>query len=218
MVLPEKYILVRKDVKHARMRVSEDGRIRVIVPFAFTEQDIDALIKKKKSWVEKNESFFEGMARIELQRNQLLLFGNRYSYFYDSSYERKVIVDHVNKTIKAKRDLLNQKIQEAWYQSISKNYLQKRTQELAHKLNFPYESLYIRNQKKKWGNCSKEKNISLNWRLIKAPLCVIDYLIIHELIHTQIMNHSIKFWTMLKSHYPDYREAVKWLDKYGNSL
>lgn len=218
MVLPEKYILVRKDVKHARMRVSEGGRIRVIVPNAFTEEDIDALIKKKKAWVEKNEKFFKGMSRIELLRNQLLLFGNRYSYFYDSSYERKVIVDHVNKTIRANRNLLNLEIQEDWYKSIAKKYLQKRTEELAKKLNFQYETLYIRNQKKKWGNCSKEKNISLNWRLIKAPLFVIDYLIVHELVHTQIMNHSIKFWTMLKLLYPDYREAVKWLDKYGNSL
>lgn len=63
-----------------------------------------------------------------------------------------------------------------------------------------------------------EKNISYNWRLIKAPLFVIDYLIVHELAHTVIMSHTNKFWTLLKSYYPNYREAITWLDKYGNSL
>ena len=94
----------------------------------------------------------------------------------------------------------------------------KRTEELAYRLNFNYNKIYIRSQRTKLGNCSEEKNISFNWRLIKAPEFVIDYLIIHELVHTKIMNHSGKFWTMLKSLYPDYKDAIIWQDKYGNSL
>ena len=93
-----------------------------------------------------------------------------------------------------------------------------RTKELAGRLNFTYKAVYIRDQKTKLGNCSSDKNISLNWRLIKVPTLVSDYIIIHELVHTKIMNHSAKFWTLLKSLYPDYKEAINWLDKYGNSL
>lgn len=218
MQLPENYILIQKDVKHARLRVSEDGRIRIIIPPSFSKEDVDALILKKQRWIDKNLRFFEGMSKIELQRNQLLLYGNRYTYFYDSTFEQKVIVDHEHKTIRAKRDLLSQEIQEKWFRNIAKRYLTNRTEELARKLDFEYNRLYIRNQRKKWGNCSKDKNISLNWRLIKAPLFVIDYLIVHELVHTLIMNHSHRFWTVMKSYYPDYRDAINWLDKYGNSL
>ncbi|QIH37190.1 M48 family metallopeptidase [Sphingobacterium sp. DR205] len=58
----------------------------------------------------------------------------------------------------------------------------------------------------------------MNWRLIKAPLFVIDYLIVHELIHSLVMNHIHKFWTLLRSYYPVYRDAINWLNKYGNSL
>ncbi|MCF8226581.1 MAG: M48 family metallopeptidase [Bacteroidales bacterium] len=90
--------------------------------------------------------------------------------------------------------------------------------ELAEKLGFRYNKIFIRNQRKKWGNCSKEKNISLNWRLIKTPLFESDYLIVHELVHTLVMNHTNKFWTLLKSHYPDYKDAMNWLDKYGNNI
>ena len=218
MDLPNKYILIRKEVKHARMRVSEDGKIRVIVPYSFTDGDVYSLIEKKKKWVEKNERFFKGMSRIDLHRHQLLMYGNRYNYFYDESCGNKVVIDHQHRTIRSKKDLLSKKVQEQWYKEIAKSFLQHRIEELSKKLKFTYNKLYIRNQRKKWGNCSKEKNISLNWKLIKAPLFVIDYLIVHELVHTEIMNHSYKFWTVLKSYFPDYKDAVNWLDKYGNSL
>jgi predicted metal-dependent hydrolase len=218
MQLPDNYILIQKEVKHARLRVSEDGCIRVIIPTTFSQDDLDSLIKKKQHWVDKHLKFFNGMSKINLQRNQLLLYGNRYSYFYDSKYEHKVTIDHKHNSIKSKRNLLDKTLQQKWYTDVAKKYLTNRTQELAEKLHFEYNKLYIRNQRKKWGNCSKEKNISLNWRLVKAPMFVIDYLIVHELLHTVVMNHTHKFWTMLKSYYPDYKDAINWLDKYGNNL
>lgn len=218
MELPDNYILIRKDVKHARLRVSEDGKVRIIAPPAFSDEDIAAMLRKKGKWIESNLKYFNGMSTIELQRNQLLLFGNRYSYFYDTTYAQKVIVDHEHKTITSQRDLLDPKIQERWYRSVAKKHLTKRTKELSTKMKLSFNRLFIRESKTKWGNCSKEKNISLNWKLIKAPDYVIDYIIIHELLHTVVMGHTHKFWTLLKSYYPDYKESIKWLEKYGNSL
>jgi predicted metal-dependent hydrolase len=218
MQLPDNYILVRKEVKHARVRVNETGIVRIIAPVVFSDLDIENLIQKKQRWIDKNMKFFRQMAKINLQRNQLLLYGNRYNYFYDSTFAQKVVINHEFKTIRAKRDLLEIAILEKWYKDVAKKHLTNRLTELSEKLNFAYKKLYIRNQKRKWGNCSKNQNISLNWRLIKAPVFVIDYIIVHELIHTVVMNHSHKFWTLLKSHYPDYRQAIDWLDKYGNNL
>jgi predicted metal-dependent hydrolase len=218
MQLPDNYILIRKEVKHARLRVSEDGKVRIIAPPSFSNEDISSMLKKKAKWIDTNLKYFNGMSSIELQRNQILLFGNRYNYFYDTTYAQKVITDHEHKTIQSKRDLLDPKVQESWYRAIAKKHLTKRTKELSAKLKLPYNKFFIRESKTKWGNCSKEKNISLNWKLIKAPEYVIDYLIVHELLHTVVMSHTHKFWTLLKSYYPDYKESIKWLEKYGNSL
>ncbi|MCB0739131.1 MAG: M48 family metallopeptidase [Bacteroidetes bacterium] len=218
MELPDNYILIRKEVKHARLRVSEDGKVRIIAPPTFSEDDISAMLKKKAKWIDSNLKYFKGMSTIELQRNQLLLFGNRYSYFYDTTYAQKVVVDHEHKTITSQKDLLDPKTQEKWYRRVAKKHLTKRTKELSAKMKLPFNKLFIRESKTKWGNCSKEKNISLNWKLIKAPDYVIDYIIIHELLHTVVMSHTHKFWTLLKSYYPDYKESIKWLEKYGNSL
>ena len=218
MELGDNYILITKEVKHARIRVSEEGKVRVIIPPSFTKEEIETLLVKKKRWIEKNLKFFENKGKISLQRNQILLYGNRYNYFYDSDCGSRVLIDHGYKTIRAKRNLLDTVILQRWMTSLAKKHLNARIDELAQKLNFGYNKLYIRNQRTKWGNCSKERNISLNWRLIKAPLFVIDYLIVHELVHTEIMSHTNRYWTMLKSHYPAYKQAINWLDKYGNSL
>ncbi|MDP3445531.1 MAG: DUF45 domain-containing protein, partial [Ignavibacteria bacterium] len=94
MQLPDNYILIRKEVKHARLRVSEDGKVRIIAPPSFSEDDISSLLNKKAKWIAKNVKYFESMSKIELQRNQLLLFGNRYNYFYDTSFSQKVIINH----------------------------------------------------------------------------------------------------------------------------
>jgi len=218
MHLPDNYILIQREVKHARLRVSEDGNIRVIIPQAFTQEEVNTLITKKQRWIDKHLKFFANMSKINMQRNQILLYGNRYTYFYDSKYEHRIIVDHDHKIIKAKKNLLDRLIQQSWYTGLAKKYLTKRTAELAKNLNLKYNRLYIRNQSKKWGNCSQKKNISLNWRLIKAPPFVIDYIIIHELVHTVVMNHTHKFWVFLKSLYPASKDAMDWLEKYGNSL
>jgi predicted metal-dependent hydrolase len=217
-VLQEEYTLLKKDVKHARIRVSEDGHVRVLIPNNFSEGDISALLEKKARWISKQQDFFKKKSRIELSRNEILLYGRRYAYFYDDEYERKILIDHESKTIRAKRDLLDHTIQKKWYKAVAKQYLIVRTEKLAEKLNFEYNSIFIRDQRTKLGNCSEEKNISLNWRLVKAPDFVSDYIILHELVHTKIMSHSSKFWMYLKSIYPDYKKAMKWLDEFGNSL
>ena len=217
-MLPNNCSVTRRNVKNARLRVCEDGSVQLFVPMAFTDEDIERLLEKKSQWITSKRQFFEQKSKIQLRRNELLLFGNRYAYFYSSKYQNKIIVNHESRTIQAKRNLLDIAVQEKWFKSVARKYISSRAETLSEALLLPYNKLYIRSQKRKWGNCSKEKNISINWRVIKAPEFVIDYIIIHELCHTVIMKHTVRFQTLLRSHCPDCEQAQGWLDKYGNSL
>lgn len=217
-MLPDNCSVTRRNVKNARLRVCEDGSVQLFVPMAFTDEDIERLLEKKAQWIATKRQFFEQKSKIQLRRNELLLFGNRYAYFYSSKYQNKIIVNHESRTIQAKRNLLDISVQEKWIKTIARKYISSRARILSEALLLPYNKLYIRSQKRKWGNCSKEKNISINWRVIKAPEFVIDYIIIHELCHTVIMKHTVRFQTLLRSHCPDCEQAQAWLDKYGNSL
>lgn len=218
MTLPNNYIVEHRNVKHVRLRVHEDGSVRLYVPQNFTEQDISKVLEMKATWIASKQHYFKQKGKILLRRNELLLFGNRYAYFYSSQYKNKVIVNEESKTIQARRNLLDIIVQEQWLKSVAKKYIYPRVAELSENLILPFNRLFLRSQKSKWGNCSADKNISINWRIIKAPCFVIDYVIIHELCHTLIMKHTVKFETLLNSYCPDYKQAQTWLEKYGNSL
>ncbi len=69
----------------------------------------------------------------------------------------------------------------------------------------------IRGQRTRWGSCSAKGHLSLNWRLIQVPTEVRDYVVIHELCHLQQMNHSSRFWDLVRGFCPDYREHEAWL-------
>ncbi|MBS0646990.1 MAG: M48 family metallopeptidase [Verrucomicrobia bacterium] len=194
MELPQEYIIERKAVRHARINVNEKKEVRFIIPKSFSEDEIQRLIVQKSDWIKNKLAFFEKeeILDFELPKANILYLGEAHP--------------------KPKTDVVK------WYRTEAKNYLTKRTEFLAKKYNFKYNRLFVRDSKNKWGNCSKEKNISLNWRLIKAPPQVIDYVILHELCHSVILKHTQAFWLKLSTVCPSYNEQAEWLKKYGKSL
>jgi predicted metal-dependent hydrolase len=76
----------------------------------------------------------------------------------------------------------------------------------------------VRNQRARWGSCSRRGTVSLNWRLIQAPAFVRDYIILHELMHLREMNHSPRYWAEVEKVCPDYRVAEKWLREHAALL
>jgi predicted metal-dependent hydrolase len=88
-----------------------------------------------------------------------------------------------------------------------------RTHELAVNFGITIGRVSVRAQRSRWGSCSARGTISLNWRLIHAPPHVVDYLIIHELMHRREMNHSARYWKHVAAACPGHREAEAWLKK-----
>jgi predicted metal-dependent hydrolase len=76
----------------------------------------------------------------------------------------------------------------------------------------------IRDQRSRWGSCSKKGTISLNWRLVQAPQFVSDYIILHELMHLRQMNHSRHFWHEVERACPEYKKAERWLKENSHLL
>jgi predicted metal-dependent hydrolase len=96
--------------------------------------------------------------------------------------------------------------------------LPPRVHELAAVHQSPVRRISVRNQRSRWGSCSRRGTISLNWRLIQAPAAVRDYLILHELMHLREMNHSERFWARVAEVCPGWREAEHWLKRNGSLL
>jgi predicted metal-dependent hydrolase len=96
--------------------------------------------------------------------------------------------------------------------------LPRRLLELAGSLRLNVSRVSIRNQKWRWGSCSRDGHICLNWRLITMPDWVRDYVLIHELMHLKRMDHSQKFWALVAKACPNYQDARTWLRKHERML
>ena len=96
--------------------------------------------------------------------------------------------------------------------------LPPRVLELAARHQLPVRRITIRNQRSRWGSCSRRGTISLNWRLVQTPPFVRDYLVLHELAHLREMNHSRRFWDEVARLCPDYGEAERWLRQHAGLL
>lgn len=90
--------------------------------------------------------------------------------------------------------------------------------EMAALHQLPVRRVTVRNQRSRWGSCSRRGTISLNWRLVQTPPSVRDYLILHELAHLKEMNHSRRFWEVVARLCPGYREAERWLKQHARLL
>lgn len=81
----------------------------------------------------------------------------------------------------------------------------------ALQLGVEYNDILISDLKYRWGSCTLKGNLNFNWRLIKAPQFVFNYVVIHELAHLIELNHSERFWNIMKVQMPNYLEAKEWL-------
>lgn len=105
-----------------------------------------------------------------------------------------------------------------FHRSRARALLLEKTQAYAALMGVSYGRVTVRQQKTRWGSCSRSGNLSFNWRLVFAPEAVMDYVVIHELCHRTQMNHSPKFWALVEEFMLDYKRHRDWLRMYGDAL
>jgi predicted metal-dependent hydrolase len=103
-------------------------------------------------------------------------------------------------------------------QKLARTELVERARQLAREHQLLVKRVVVRNQKTRWGSCSHNGTISLNWRLIQLPAEVRDYIIVHELMHLRELNHSPRFWSEVAKAFPNYRAAEDWLKENSGQV
>jgi len=216
-----------KKSKGVRLKIDLDGGLEVIVPEGFKTSKLEPLINLKENWILSKLRHFELIRQKNKpndfeQRNFVLYLGREYSHIMvirkDIAPEVKMIDDRLFITVPDdSRQTLVQAL-EGWYRLEAAKVIKERAMEIGRQLNLQFNRIIIRNQKTRWGSCSRLKNLNFNWRLIMAPVQVIDYLIIHEVAHLAEMNHSSRFWKLVEKFCPDYKLHHKWLKENGPTL
>jgi predicted metal-dependent hydrolase len=206
----------RHEIKRARIAVDEDLRVRVTLPLDVSQEEIADLIERKEQWIQKQLAFFRDRrdARIKLSHDEILYLGEIYTFQRLPGLRSRVAIKDEGKIIYSGRNLLADGALGTWYRQEAKRVIMERLEHFAKTYKFTYNKVFIRNQKTLWGSCSSKRNLSFNWRLIQTPLDIIDYIVVHELVHTKILQHTKAYWGRVASLYPQYRQARGWLKNF----
>ncbi len=105
-----------------------------------------------------------------------------------------------------------------WFRSQARYVITERVTLMSEKMGLRFGTIRIKDTVSRWGSCSRRGNLNFNWRLVIAPMHIIDYLVVHELVHLKEMNHSRRFWDMVSLYCPEYKNHVVWLKSCGNKL
>ena len=105
-----------------------------------------------------------------------------------------------------------------WYRREARWLLEEAVAREAARLGLSYARIAVRDQRTRWGSCSTRGTLSFNWRLVLAPPEILDYVVVHELLHLREPNHSPAFWGLLDQHRPGWRAQAEWLRVHANEL
>jgi len=181
-------------VRHPRarrylIRVTDEGTVRVTVPRWGSKREAEAFATRERAWIETQ------LGRVEAARER------RERERHTANGALTTTIGQQPAGADAQRALIER----------ARTELPPRLLELAAQHGLAVSRISIRNQRWRWGSCSRHGHICLNWRLVTMPEMVRDYVLIHELMHLKRMDHSPKFWKLVAEACPEYQDARRWL-------
>jgi predicted metal-dependent hydrolase len=210
---------------HARILVDADG-VEVVVPNHFPLRNVEPFVQEKRPWIERtlrrmreSEELFPP-ARL-CDGGQVPYLGERLSLAVrtEPSRTRAHVARRGNEVVvKLSPDGSVRDAIEAWYRRQARIEVTPRLDAAVDRAGRSYRSLQIRGQRTRWASCSTSGAMSFNWRLLLAPAEILDYVVEHEVAHLDVQDHSLRFWRLLESRCPDWREHEAWLRRHGHAL
>jgi predicted metal-dependent hydrolase len=213
--------IIRTKRKTLALIVKPDGSLVVRAPLRTPERSIWEFIQNHADWIEKKKA--EALAALPPAPRQyvagelFMYLGNAYSLEIARGQKTALVLEETFKLAEASQS--NAKVAfDRWYRAQARQILNDRVNLYANQYNFQFKKIGITSARTRWGSCSPNGSLNFSWRLIMAPIEAIDYVVVHELVHTIFHNHSKRFWKKVEKIMPDYKERRKWLAKNGPGL
>lgn len=211
--------VIRSRRNFLSLEIKPTGEIVVKAPLHVPERMIQKFLEEKEEWLRKNFTAIKKRTpqKKTYQEGESFYFlGKHYVLKYTDGIEIKLLDQALLlpkvMLFRAQKELTN------WYLHQAKETISKRVAFHAEKMQAEYKDLLFSDTKSKWGTCFPDNSLQFNWRLIMAPLMVLDYVVIHELAHTTEKNHGDGFWRKVRLYTPAYRQHRKWLEENAQLL
>lgn len=222
------YLLIRskKRKKTLMLKIERDGRVVMRVPYRTPEHEIDRFFKEKLPWVKKKINEKQEVTGGEenqkkyIAGEKFLYLGEHYPLEFREPGSGRIrlalshgifYLDH--DCLPRARDFFVK-----WYKERALEIFTERVNYYSKQLKLYPKEIRISSAKRRYGSCSMANMLSFTFRLVMAPYPMIDYVIVHELVHIKVKNHSRHFWEYMEKVMPDYRKYKKWLKEHSPSL
>lgn len=216
------YSLTQTDRKTVSIHVEPDGNITVRAPRNIDLEKVDSIVELKLGWIYKAISEVEELNRKRVYRR--LVDGEGYLYMgktYRLRIEKNLDVpfsltqgyfELEESQIESAKDLFIN-----FYKEKGKEHITRRVEYFGKKIGVEPKNIRVMKLRNRWGSQSKT-GLNFHWKIMLAPMTVIDYIIVHELAHLRRKDHSPQFWKIVESVIPDYDEKRSWLRSNGANL
>jgi len=210
------------------IQIAAPGVVTVLSPPGLSPGEIKSRVEKKAGWIAKKIIHFNRIGNLKEDRRiaeggKLLYLGKLYPVQINFNKDFKWLTAKFSGDVfifntPVQDHIILKKLAEKLYRRDAEKIIIQRFEKYRHKFNISPLKIKVKEQKRRWGTCTSQRNIYFNWRIIMAPLEAIDYVIVHELCHLVYQDHSRQFWNCVETIMPGYKKHKKWLKNNGPLL
>ncbi|MHB8071374.1 MAG: M48 family metallopeptidase [Candidatus Cryosericum sp.] len=218
------YTLVRSRRRTIGLEIRPDATLVVRAPARAPIWFVESVLQQKAGWIAAKLALTRSRASLVPKHD--FLTGECFPYlgqdwpFVVVAFQREPLTfdSKTGFTLDVAAFDRGEVVFEEWYRARAHELLADRMRHYAPMMGVPVPRLCITGAERRWGSCSTSGTVSFAWRLVMAPMDVVDYVVVHELAHLREMNHSARFWAVVASVMPDYDERRRWLHEHGSML
>lgn len=207
--------IIRSRRRSIALEVARDASLIVRAPYRTPLDFIEKVVFKKRFWIKEKQEFVRDRCKKVIPKKFLsgegfLYLGDMYKLEFVDVMNMPIVFDSSFKIAHKNYDIAKE-ILITWYKAQAYQKISERVNWHSFLSGLKYNKIKLSDAQKRWGSCSAKGNLNFSWRLIMAPLRVIDYVVVHELAHLEEKNHSKRFWNKIKIMLPDYEQYKDWL-------
>lgn len=214
--------IIKSKRKSLCIEILDNQEIILRVPLKAKEKDIINFILKHKNWIEKKLKILKDTEEKFKPKNfvdgEKFLFLENYFELRLVEKQRENLLFNNGFYLKKSKKESAKEIFKKFYKNMAKEIISERVKFYVEKFGFKYNKIKITSANKRWGSCSSKNNLNFSYRLVMAPLEIIDYIVIHELVHTINKTHNKTFYNEVSKILPNYKLRENWLKENGYLL
>lgn len=217
------YTVIKQKRKTATIVITQEQEVQVKVPKFMTKKQIDWLVRQHEEWILKTLEKKKELSETKdwYKTHKILYLGKYWPVTMiedpikapkaDFNGEAFIVISDGSE--KGARDSI-----EKFYRLKAKELLVPLAEKYAKIVGVSFQKMTIRNQKTRWGSCSSKGNLSFNLKILCAPTEMMEYVVLHEIMHIRHFDHSKEFWKDIEDLMPDYKRRMNYFKQYGQNF